>query len=177
MSDGHELLLRRPRHEDVDDIVAQCQDPEFQRWTSVPVPYHEADAHEFLARVAEGWSANTFLTFAIVHEGRFAGSIDLRLDGAGGADVGYGLARWARGNGVMTRALRLVLAWGFGELGLEVVHWKARVGNWPSRRVATRCGFRVKGTIRGLVEQRGKRHDGWSGSLCRGDPLVGEPDV
>ena len=89
------------------------------------MPYHEADAHEFFARVADGWSANTFLTFATVHEGRFAGSI----------------------------------------------------GNWPCRRVATRCEFRVEGAIRGLVGQRGKRHDGWSGPLRRGDSLAGEPDL
>jgi RimJ/RimL family protein N-acetyltransferase len=31
--------------------------------------------------------------------------VDLRFDGIGGAEVGFGLAPWARGKGVMTRAL------------------------------------------------------------------------
>ena len=66
-------MLRLPRPEDVADIVAQCRDPEFQRWTAVPAPYNEADAHEFLQRVAEGWRANV-AAFAIAYEGRFAGS-------------------------------------------------------------------------------------------------------
>lgn len=172
LTDGPDLVLRLPLPEDLADIVAQCRDPEFQRWTTIPVPYNEADAHEFLQRVAEGWQGNV-ARFAIVYEGRFAGTVDLRCDGLGGAEVGFGLAPWARGKGVMTRALRLMLAWGFDAAGLHVVHWRAQVGNWPSRRVATRCGFRMEGTVRGLLEQRGERRDGWIGSLRRGEPLSG----
>lgn len=173
--DGPDLTLRLPFVGDVDDIVAHCRDPELQRWTTVPVPYHETDAQEFLKRVAEGWQANV-ATLAIVHEGRFAGSVDLRFDGVGGAEVGFGLGPWARGQNVMSRALRLVLPWGFELPGVEVVHWKAQVGNWPSRRVAGRCGFRMEGTVRGLLEQRGERRDGWIGSLRRGDPMTAQPD-
>jgi RimJ/RimL family protein N-acetyltransferase len=87
-----------------------------------------------------------------------------------------GLAPWARRKGVMTRALRLVLAWGFGLPGIDVVYWRAQVGNSASRRVAGRCGFRMEGTVRGLLEQRGERRDGWIGSLRRGEPLTGPPD-
>ena len=135
LTDGPDLLLRLPLPGDVVDIVAQCRDPEFQRWTTVPVPYHESDAQAFVERVAEGWQANV-ARFAIAYQGRFAGSVDLRFDGLGGAEVGYGLAPWARGMGVMTRALRLALAWGFEVAGLEVVYWRAQVGNGASRRVA-----------------------------------------
>jgi RimJ/RimL family protein N-acetyltransferase len=175
LTDGPDLVLRCPLLDDLDDMVAQCRDPEFQRWTTVPVPYHKTDAQEFLKRVVRGWRAHV-ATFAIVHEGRFAGSVDLRFDGVGGAEVGFGLGYWARGQGVMSRALRLALAWSFELPGVEVVHWKAQVGNWPSRRVAGRCGFRMAGTVRGLLEQRGERRDGWIGSLRRGDPMTAQPD-
>jgi RimJ/RimL family protein N-acetyltransferase len=103
--------------------------------------------------------------------------VDLRFDGLEGAEVGFGLAPWARGKGVMTRALRLVLAWGFGLPGVDMVYWRAQVGNSASRRVARRCGFRMEGTVRGLLEQRGERRDAWIGSLRRGEPLVGDPDT
>ena len=167
--------MRLPLSGDVGDIVAQCRDPEFQRWTTVPVPYHESDAQDFVRRVAEGWRTNV-ARFAIAYDGRFAGSVDLRFDGLGGAEVGFGLAPWARGRGVMTRALRLVLAWGFELPGIEVVYWRAQVGNWASRRVAGRCGFRMEGMVRGLLEQRCERRDGWIGSLRRGEPLTGQPE-
>jgi len=139
------------------------------------VPYSESDAQDFLKRVAEGWRGHV-AGFAIEYEGRFAGTVDLRFDGIGGAEVGFGLALWARGTGVVTRALRLVLAWGFGLPGIEVMYWRAQVGNWASRRVAGRCGFRMDGTVRGLLEQRGERRDGWIGSLRRGESMTGQPD-
>ena len=77
------------------------------------MPYNESDAQDFVKRVAEGRQGNVAV-FAIDYEGRFSGSVDLRFDAVGGAAVGFGLAPWARSKGVMTRALRLVLAWGFG---------------------------------------------------------------
>jgi RimJ/RimL family protein N-acetyltransferase len=175
LTDGPDLVLRQPLPDDVDDIVAQCRGPEFQRWTTVPVPYHPSDAEEFLTRVAEGWQGSV-ARFAIVYERRFAGTVDLPFDGIGGAEVGFGLAPWAQGKGVMTRALRLVLGWGFGLPGIEVMYWRAQVGNWASRRVARRCGFRMEGTVRGLLEQRGERRDGWIGSLRRGESLTGQLD-
>jgi RimJ/RimL family protein N-acetyltransferase len=174
LTDPPDLVLRLPLVDDLDDIVAQCRDPEFQRWTTVPVPYEESDAQDFLGRVADGWQANV-ARFVIEHQDRFSGTVDLRFDGLGGAEVGFGLAPWARGKGVMTRALRLVLAWGFGLPDIDVVYWRAQVGNSASRRVAGRCGFRMEGTVRGLLEQRGERRDGWIGSLRRGDPIIGEP--
>jgi RimJ/RimL family protein N-acetyltransferase len=176
LADEPDLVLRLPLSGDVPDIVAQCRDPEFQRWTTVPVPYHESDARDYVTRVAEGWRGHV-AAFAIEYEGRFAGAVDLRFDGVGGAEVGFGLAPWARGKGVMTRALRLALAWGFGLPDIEAVYWRAHVGNWASRRVAGRCGFRMEGTVRGLLEQRGERRDAWIGSLRRGEPLTGQPDM
>lgn len=175
LTDGADLVLRLPVVADVDDIVAKCRDPEFKRWTTVPVPYGEADAEEFLRQVKRGWQANV-AAFAIACDGRYGGGVDLRFDGVGGAEVGFGLAPWARGKGVMTRALRLALAWGFELPEIAVVYWRAQVGNWASRRVAIRCGFRMEGAVPDLLEQRGERRDGWIGSLRRGEPLIGEPD-
>jgi RimJ/RimL family protein N-acetyltransferase len=72
----------------------------------------------------------------------------------------------------MTAAVRLGLEWAFDAMELEAVHWRANVGNWASRRVAWGCGFRVEGTVRELLAQRGERRDGWVGSLLRGDPIA-----
>ena len=52
---------------------------------------------------------------------------------------------WARGRGVMERALRLLLEWGFAERDLQTVIWLARRGNWASRRLAWRLGFSFDG--------------------------------
>jgi RimJ/RimL family protein N-acetyltransferase len=170
LSDGV-VTLRAHRVDDVDGVLAQGRDPVMQRWTSIPIPYEYRDAAEWVGSRRTDWEKGRYLAFAIEHEGRFAGTVDLRPDGAA-AEVGYGLGPWARGHGVMGRALRLVLPWGFRELGLEVAHWRAAAGNWASRRTAWAVGFRVEGLVRGLLNDRGTRQDAWIGSLRRGDPLA-----
>jgi RimJ/RimL family protein N-acetyltransferase len=165
------VTLRAHRPQDADAVVAQCRDLEMQRWTTVPVPYERRHAQEWLASREQEWRAGRYLGFAVEQGGRFCGTVDLRPDGARGASLGYGLGAWARGQGVLDRALRLLLPWGFETLDLEVVHWEAVAGNWASRRAAWRVGIRVEGTLRSLLHSRGTRYDAWVGSLLRGEPL------
>src|SRR3954447_26713398 len=129
------VTLRAHRPDDVDAVVAQCRDPLMQRWTTVPVPYERSHAEEWLVSREHEWRQGTFLAFAVETDGLFCGSVDLRPDGERGASVGYGLGPWARGRGVLDRALRMLLPWGFEALDLEVVHWQAVAGNWASRRL------------------------------------------
>jgi RimJ/RimL family protein N-acetyltransferase len=167
---------------DVDAVLAMCRDEQMQRWTTVPVPYERAHAEAFLASRAAEWDTDGDCTLAIeavddTGRPRLAGNVAVRPTGSGAAEIGYALAPWARGRGVMSRAVRLALAWAFspvpdGGLGLLVVHWQAHVGNWESRRVAWACGFRIEGTVRGLCHQRGLQHDAWIGSIVRGDPMA-----
>ena len=165
------VTLRAHRPEDADAVTAQCRDPEMRRWTTVPVPYTRRDAQEWLAARQREWTQGQALAFAVDVRGVFGGTVELRPDTARGATIGYGLGPWARGQGVIDRALRLLLSWGFDVLGLEVVHWQSVAGNWPSRRAAWRVGFRVEGTLRSLLPGRGTRYDAWVGSLLRGEPL------
>jgi len=171
LTDGT-VTLRAHRPDDVPPILEQCRDPLMQRWTTVPARYQRRHAEEFVAGRPAAWASGEELSLAVQTADGFAGSIDLRPDGAAGAEVGYALHPGARGRGVMSRAVRLYLAWGFRALDLQVVHWRAHVGNWPSRRVAWAAGFRVEGTVRGLLVQRGERRDAWVGSLQRGEPMA-----
>ena len=169
LRDG-DVLLRRHTAADLDGLLATARDEQTQRWTVVPVPYGRADAEAYLAHLEDGLRQGT-ASFAVEHAGRYAGTVRLRPDGDGWAEVGFGTTPQVRGRGLTTRAVRLLLRWGLQELDLDGVRWRAQVGNRASRRVAWRCGFRVEGTVRGLCLQRGQRHDGWVGSLRRGEPL------
>lgn len=182
------IVLRPIAPADIDAILDLGSDPQMQRWTTVPAPYARGDAEAFVSRCAVGWADGSSLTLAIeslddLSVARFAGNVSLRPDGAGAASIGFALAPWARGRGVMSRAVRLVLEWGFATLDLQVVHWQAHEGNWGSRRVARACGFRVEGLVRGLLSARGVRYDGWIGSVVRGEALsptaawLGVPDL
>jgi RimJ/RimL family protein N-acetyltransferase len=138
----------------------------------VPERYTTRDAEDFLTHWAEGWRRDSEHGFAIETDGRWAGTIDLRPQGHGLAEVGFGLNAWARGRSVMSRAVRMIASWGFLTRGYHVIQWRAQVGNWPSRRVAWATGFRMEGTITALLEHRGRRVDGWVASLRRGEPMV-----
>lgn len=165
------VTLRAHRPADVPRIVEQCNDPESIAWTTVPAPYDEDDAREWIGSVVpSGWAEDATYCFAIEREGRFAGSVDLRVRASGEAEIGFGLHPDTRGAGVMRRAVALILDWGFGEHGLHVVHWRAHVGNWASRRVVWSLGFSFGPTIPRLLEQRGVRHDGWTGWIGAADP-------
>ncbi len=165
------VTLRAHRADDLPRMVEQCRDPLSIAWTTVPVPYAESDAEEYALRVLPaGWTEGTEWAFAVELEGRYAGTVSLRDEGPGRAEIAYGSHPDVRGTGAVLRALRLLVDWGFGELGLESIVWQAFTGNWPSRRVAWRLGFNVDGTLRRYLPQRGERRDAWIGTLLEDDP-------
>jgi RimJ/RimL family protein N-acetyltransferase len=170
LSDGV-VTLRGFVQADTDAVVAYAADPEVQRWTALPQPYTRRDAESFLANGADAWRRGHDRSFAIETQGRWAGALDLRPVPGKAAEVGFGLAPWARGQGVMTRALRLSLAWAFAALGVDLVQWEAHVGNWASRRAAWATGFRIDGELQSFLEVRGARINAWYGVLRRDDPM------
>jgi RimJ/RimL family protein N-acetyltransferase len=165
------VTLRAHRAEDVPRMVEQCRDPVSIAWTTVPTPYAESDAEEYgLQVLPAGWADGSEWGFAVEFEGRYAGTISLRDEGPGRAEIAYGSHPDVRGTGTVLRALRLLVDWGFDELGLETIVWQAFTGNWASRKAAWRLGFTVEGTLRQYLPQRGERRDAWVGTLLKDDP-------
>ncbi|MFC4949652.1 GNAT family N-acetyltransferase [Pseudonocardia sp. GCM10023141] len=167
LTDGVVTLRTHTPH-DVDDMIAMGTDPETVRWTTVPTPYERSHALDWVElsageRPRDATAHRWAIEAADGSTPRFAGNIDLRLDGA--PDLGYALAPWARGRGLMQRAVRLVTAWAFDALGLPVVHWSAHAGNFASWRVAHACGFTYQGAVPLSQPQRGTLHDGWFATL------------
>jgi RimJ/RimL family protein N-acetyltransferase len=155
--------LRPWRDSDARALARACLDPEIPRWTSVPANYTEADARNYLQRRHDWIAAGEAAPFAIVHPpqldagSELLGSISLARFSwpHRRAEVGYWLARQARGQGHATRAARLICDWGFAQLGLERIELQAAAGNRASQRVAERAGFTREALLRCYV--RGKR--------------------
>ncbi|HWT26073.1 MAG TPA: GNAT family N-acetyltransferase, partial [Solirubrobacteraceae bacterium] len=106
LSDG-EIAVRPLRESDVPAIVRACRDPEIPRWTRVPAGYTPEDARRFLAVAATEAAAGVGVALAVVDEDdTLLGTVGLtELDAAAGtAEIGYWLAREARGRGAATRA-------------------------------------------------------------------------
>jgi DNA-binding CsgD family transcriptional regulator/RimJ/RimL family protein N-acetyltransferase len=173
LSDGV-VLLRPEEDSDVGDMVLACSDPQSARWLPVPVPYGPEDARAWLARreTDELWWDWPLWAITVLPRRRWTGSVGLKTDGCGGAEVRYLVAPWARGDGISARALRLACAFGFGTLGLQVVTWSAYAGNESSRRVAQQVGFDIPDRVfPRWGAQRGERRDCWLGTLTP-DALV-----
>jgi RimJ/RimL family protein N-acetyltransferase len=168
------VTLRPHAVEDAEGVYEQCNDPLSRQWTTVPVPYGRDDALTFVTGVVpKGWAGGRW-AFAVEAEDddgtpRFCGTVELRDEGSGRAELAYGAHPWARGRGIIHRALELLLDWGFGARGLQTVIWWANVGNWASRRTAWRLGFTCDGTVRRWLVQRDELLDAWVGVLHAGD--------
>lgn len=163
------VLLRTPGATDVDRITALCQDPAVQAWTTVPSPYGRPDAEEFVTRVVPaGWARDAQWNWSVRRAAtdELVGMVGLARGEDGAAELGYWLAPDARGQGLMGRAVALVVATAFDRLGLHRLTWRAFVGNGPSRRVAERAGFRVADGWR-AGDHRGVPRDEWHGELVR----------
>jgi RimJ/RimL family protein N-acetyltransferase len=167
------VTLRPPGIRDVPGIVECRSDPESARWFRIPQPYTEADARRHVERNVPGrWARGTEAVFAVADGAdAYAGSVDLRISAADPAvgEVGYLVSpRW-RGRGHATAAVRAICRWGFAELGLHRIEWRAEVGNDASFRVAVKAGFTVEGLLRQALRFDGERRDCWVGSLVKGD--------
>ena len=115
------VTLRAPIASDVQGSYEQCQDPLSQQWTTIPVPYTHDDANIYMYHfIPRGWETGKEWGFVVEAEdeagkARFCGTLSLRNLGEGRAEVAYGSHPWARGRGVMERALRLLIDWGFAD--------------------------------------------------------------
>jgi RimJ/RimL family protein N-acetyltransferase len=178
LSDGR-LLLRLPTEADVPDITRACQDADLQRWIPVPVPYERMHAEQWVDDTAASWAEDRELRWVIVELGPGGtpsgplGAIGLHARDATMREIGFWMAPWARGRGIMTDAVRLVSGWGFTNLGLGRIEWWANAGNHASRRVAQKAGFTMEGTVRARLLHRGERVDGWGAGLLPGELVLG----
>jgi RimJ/RimL family protein N-acetyltransferase len=156
--------LRAWRDSDLQPLVTACQDPEISRWTRVPFPYGPSDARNYLLQRHDALHAGATAPFAIVlaeDRDHLLGSISLMRFSWKNArgEVGYWLAKDARGQGHTTRAVRLITNWGFVHLGLERIDLMAATGNPASQRVAERCGFAREAVLRSFMVSKTGRDD------------------
>jgi RimJ/RimL family protein N-acetyltransferase len=172
ISDGS-IRIRLRADADTPAIVAACQDPEIPRWTRVPEPYDEGAAAEWAVESKRQQQAGEGLHLLMVdaETDDLLGSIGVhdinRIDRR--CDIGYWLAREARGRGVMTRAVTLLSEWAFDNLPVERIEITIEPSNAASRAVAERAGYTFEGVLRSHTVIKGRRRDMAMYSLLRGE--------
>jgi RimJ/RimL family protein N-acetyltransferase len=166
---GDRVVLRPWTRDDADVVFAACQDPEIQRWTTVPSPYRHEDAVCYVTEISEAAWRDGGGVFAICVNGAPAGAIGAHGMRDGVAHVGYWMAADARGRGFASDALRTISRWLIGERGAARVELVAEPENTPSLRVAERAGFTREGVLRQRLVTHGRRADAVMFSLLPGE--------
>ncbi len=87
----------------------------------------------------------------------------------GFANLGYWVRTSAAGNGVASRAARLVAIAGLSALGLRRIEIVTDVSNAPSIRVAEKIGAHCEGIARQRLRHGGEHHDAYMFSLVTED--------
>lgn len=163
-----DVTVRAWRPGDVPALAEFGLDPDNVRYGGAAPGRAEPEAADYLEAMERMRRDGRALAFAVVETPTDAilGACDLRLPLPGVGEVGYLLAPAARGRGVMSRGLRLVVAWGFAELGLARVQAFASPENAPSVRLLERLGFVREGVLRSY---RGAGEDRVAFSLLPGE--------
>jgi RimJ/RimL family protein N-acetyltransferase len=176
------VVCRDQLPQDRDRYVETMADPETVRWLGpLLLPSTPQEFDQMLARRFEGASLGARLAWTVADPvtDTYLASINLfGMDGKDykSAEVGYRSHPDARGRGVLSSALRLVVAHAFdsedgGGLGLERISLGAGEGNLASQRVAQACGFTETGRDRRSYDL----DDGSVVDLIRFDRLRSDP--
>ncbi|MFF3344818.1 GNAT family N-acetyltransferase [Streptomyces sp. NPDC002779] len=166
------LLLRTVGPYDTDAVYRAVQDPDIQRWTTIPSPYLPEHARSFTEQLApDGWADGSMFTLGVfLSEGEdLAGMLGLTMRALGVAEIGFWTAKEHRGKGYTCEAVLAAARWSFTAACVDRLEWRAEVGNTASRAVAERTGFTIEGTLRSAINNKGVRRDCWVGSLLPSD--------
>ncbi|MEU7056396.1 GNAT family N-acetyltransferase [Streptomyces sp. NPDC046197] len=165
------LLLRAVGPQDTDTVYSAAQDPDIQRWTTIPSPYLPEHAQSFTEQlVPEGWANGSAFTFGVfLPGGDLVGMLGITMRSLGEGEVGFWATKEHRGRGYITEAVLAAARWAFTEVSVDRLEWRAEVGNRASRAVAERAGFTLEGTLRSAINNQGVRRDCWVGSLLPSD--------
>jgi RimJ/RimL family protein N-acetyltransferase len=139
------VRLRPPAPDDVDSVVAVCQDEEAARFTTIPWPYERRHAVEWVEESTRCWADGVRASFVIVDAStEVVGTLGLvRFEpDRSVAEVGYLVKNTARGRGFAPRAVRLIVPWVLRDLGYQRLELQTDVRNHSSQRVAEKAGFR-----------------------------------
>ena len=150
---GDEIELRLLQMRNAPDVFARVDaDRDFLRVWLPWVDHHRdvADTESFIGEALEQFVLGEAIHVGIWYEGVFAGVIGFhRINTANRlGEIGYWLGEAYQGKGIMTRACRAMVTYGFTELKLNRIEICCAPENRKSRAIPERLGFKKEGVLR-----------------------------
>jgi ribosomal-protein-serine acetyltransferase len=108
------------------------------------------DTRDFIAKTLKQFVDHAGLVSAILYGGKIVGLVGFnRIEQQGRIGyIGYWLAESDRGQGIMTKACRSLINYGFTTLNLDRIVITCATGNHRSRAIPLRVGFTHEGVVR-----------------------------
>ena len=170
------LILRPLRMRDAEDLFSYASDPAVSRHVLWNTHESLSDSRQFLRAAIRQYRKGQPGSFGIVlkSSGRLIGTIGfmwVNVDNKS-AEVGYSLSRHYWNQGLMTEALRAVIAFGFDELHLNRIEAQYETDNPASGRVMLHAGMRQEGVLRQRLINKGRFVDVVLCAILRSDPRL-----
>ncbi|MFE2876128.1 GNAT family N-acetyltransferase [Streptomyces roseus] len=138
---GEGLVLRDWTEADLTAMPALFDDPDVAYWTPIVSPFDEAAGRARLERDRRMRAEGTVVLLAItVDGGEPLGEVMLRR-APEGTELGYAVGPAHRGRGLAARAVRVMAAYAFEQLGVDRVILELEAENAASVAVAVKAGF------------------------------------
>lgn len=139
---GEGIVLRDWTEADLGAMQDLFDHPDVAHWTPIVSPFDEAVARARLDKARRLRAEGTTILLAItVDGGAPLGEVMLRR-APGGTELGYAVGPAHRGQGLAARAVRVMAAYAFEQLGVEQVILELEAENASSVAVAMKTGFR-----------------------------------
>ncbi|WP_018350338.1 GNAT family N-acetyltransferase [Longispora albida] len=172
---GPRVVLRELNIDDAEWLPGLIGHPDVFRWLLDDVVPTKEQLHEILqhraATAPDGQPRRKF-ELVVTVDGAPIGFCDLEVVKRQRGELGYGLHPAYWGRGLIGEAVRLVLDFGFGTLGLHRIHATTRPDNMASRRVLERAGMRLEGHHREDTLVRGEWEDSVHYALLARDHVI-----
>lgn len=145
------FILRPWRHEDIYNLVEYANNYKIARFLTngFPHPYTEENGRRFLEYATQSDSI-----FAIEIENKACGSIGLHSQSdihSRNMELGYWLAEPYWGMGIMTEAIKQIVAYGFQSFDINRIFARPFGTNKASQRVLEKAGFELEATFKSTL--------------------------
>lgn len=143
--DTQRLSLRKIVMNDAADIYAIRRDPETMKYISRPLLKSVSEAQNLVGAFQQGIrdKVNIIWGISLKNDARLIGTMGFRAIDKHNlrAEIGYALSPEVCGQGYASEAIKLVIRYGFKEMGLHSIEARVDPRNEPSAKLLIKHGF------------------------------------
>lgn len=156
--DSADFLLRPWKLEDVESLVEHANNSNIAKFMTNTFrhPYGKDDAERFIAFATKD---DPIHIFAIEVEGKAVGGIGLHFQEdimSKNAELGYWLGEKYWGRGIITKAVKQMVAFGFKTYDINRIYARPFGTNTASQKVLEKAGFQLEAKLEKTIFKNGE---------------------